>query len=66
MAVRHFRLEAGALGAPTAQRRHVGFRPGFVDENQPRRIDPRLMASPAFAPARDVRAILLAGEHGFF
>ena len=66
VAVRHFRLEPDALGAPPADRRHVGFRPGLIDENQPRRIDPRLIAPPAFPPARHVRPILLAGEHGFF
>src|SRR5690348_17725198 len=55
-----------ALRAPSAQRRHVGLDPGFVDEDQPLWIEIGLPGSTALTPARDVGAGLLKGEQGFF
>ena len=62
------RLADQALAArpPTAERRHVGLDPGFVNENQAAGIDAGLPGPPAFPVAGDVRPVLLAGEGGFF
>jgi hypothetical protein len=48
------------------QPRHVGLRPGFVDENQPSGGDLVLVPPPLQPPPRDVGAILLAGAEAFF
>ena len=45
---------------------HVGLGPGLVDEDEPRRIDAPLMASPAQSMALHVRAVLLARDEGLF
>ena len=66
MAVRNLGFEPLAPRRPTPERRHVGLGPGLVDEDQALRVDPGLIFFPLLTPARDVRAILLAGEHGFF
>ena len=54
------------LGTPAAQRRHVRLDPGIIDEDKTGGIDAGLTRLPAFAFARDVRPILLAGEQAFF
>ena len=51
---------------PSSKRRHVGLGPCLIDEDQALGRDLGLVFFPLRAPARDVRAILLAGEHGFF
>jgi hypothetical protein len=48
------------------QPRHVGLRPGFVDEDQPAGGDLVLVPLPLPPPPRDVGAILLAGVQAFF
>ena len=65
-AVRHLRDERLAAPAPAAQWRHVGLRPGLVDKDEAGRINALLILLPTHAAARDVRTILLGGEHGFF
>ena len=45
---------------PAAQAGHIGLRPGFIDEDQPPRVDEPLIGSPSFAVATYVRAIRLA------
>jgi hypothetical protein len=44
---------------------HVGLCPGFVDENQARRVNAVLVALPPLALAVDVGTVLLGGA-GFF
>jgi hypothetical protein len=51
---------------PAAQAGHIGLRPGFIDEDQPPGVDEPLIASPSFAVATYVRAILLARDEGLF
>ena len=46
-AERRFGDEALASGAAAMGARHVGFRPGLVDEEEPRRIDRRLTRLPS-------------------
>jgi hypothetical protein len=46
--------------------RHVGLRPGLVDEHQAGGIKLALVQLPAGAPAGDVEPILLAGVQRFF
>jgi hypothetical protein len=46
--------------------RHVGFGPGFVNEDQPGRIKPSLILLPLRPPPGDVGTILLAGVQAFF
>lgn len=55
-----------AAWPPAAQRSHVGFCPGLIDENQALRVDARLTRSPLPAAPGHVRAILLSREGGFF
>ena len=51
-----------AFGCPAPQGCHVGFYPGFVDEDQPRRINTALMALPPVASAFHIRAFALIGD----
>jgi hypothetical protein len=46
--------------------RQIGFGPDLVDEDETRRIDALLMASPARAVALYVGAVLLAGDERLF
>jgi len=66
MPVRDFGQQPVAARRPAAQARHVGFGPGLVDEDQPRRIKPTLIGLPACAPSGDVGTILFGGEQRFF
>jgi len=66
MPIRNFTEQPGAARRPAAQWRHVGLGPGLVDEGQPVRLNPRLIAAPLQAPARDVGTILFAGVNRFF
>jgi DNA replication protein DnaC len=54
------------LAIAIARSCHVGLGPGLVDEDQACGVDPGLVFFPLLTPSRDVGAILLAGEHGFF
>ena len=51
---------------PAALAGHIGLRRGFIDEDQPPRVDEPLIGSPSFAVATYVRAILLACDKGLF
>lgn len=66
MAVRSLSLERDAPSPPTMGTGHVGLRPGLIDEDQTGGFDFRLVPSPPGAATRDIRAILLRREHGFF
>lgn len=66
VAVRGEGSEPLAFPPPSAQRRHVGLDPGFVDEDEPGRIEAGLPDLPAPAPAGDVGTGLLKGEQRFF
>ena len=66
MAMRGKAAQALAAWPPAAQRRHAGFDPSLVDEDQPSRIEAGLPGAPALPPPRDVSAGLLKGEQRFF
>lgn len=51
---------------PATQGRHVGLGPGFVDEDEARRIKPALIFLPLLAPPCDLRSELLGGQYAFF
>jgi hypothetical protein len=63
---RHPADQASAASGAAAQPRHVGRRPGFIDEDQPRRIKLGLRGNPRGPRRGDVRPLLLAGVHDFF
>jgi hypothetical protein len=57
------------LPAASVEPGHLGGRPGLVDEDEPVRLPAhsRLsMVDPLLARLADVRAILFAGQQGFF
>ena len=58
--------EAFASGASAMGARHVYFRPGLVNKDQPPRIDRRLTRLPALTPPGDVRPVLFGGAKAFF
>jgi hypothetical protein len=66
LAERRLGQEPLASRASSVCARHVGFGPGLVDEDQPRRIELSLMLLPALTPPFNVRAILLRGVQAFF
>ena len=55
-----------ATALPTPRPCHIGFGPGFIDEDETRWINPVLIRFPADAAARDAGPVLLDGEQGFF
>ena len=61
-----FGKETFASGAAAMAAGHVGLGPGLVDEDQPPRIEPILIASPSRAAARHIRPILFGGVQRFF
>jgi len=61
MAVRHHCVESLASRSPATQRRHVGFDPGLVNEDQPRGVNLVLVRLPALPLAGDVGSIPLGG-----
>ena len=58
--------QALANATPAAYWRPIRLGPGFIDEDQAGRINLALMFFPLLPPARDVRAVLLAGVQTFF
>jgi hypothetical protein len=46
--------------------RHIGFGPGFIDEDEPGGIDRRLTRLPTLTPEGDVRSILFGRAQAFF
>ncbi len=59
-------MEPPPFGRPATQRRHVGFRPSFVDENEPPGVNRALILLPLFAPPGDLGAQLFGRKHAFF
>ena len=51
---------------PSPQGRHIGPGPGFVDEDEPLRIDAALIFLPLDPPPRDLWSIAFASRHAFF
>ena len=66
VAVRRKRPQASTLGSPASDGSHVGFDPGFINEDQPLRIEMMLQGLPPLSPTGDVRARLFKGEQRFF
>jgi len=64
--LRNLGQEFAAARRPAAKSRHVGLRPGLVDEDQARRIKPILILLPLRSPPGHVGPILLGGEQSFF
>jgi len=64
--VRDLCREPPAPRAPTSDGSHVGLDPGFIDEDETGRINPRLIFFPTRPAARHVGAILLGRQHAFF
>ena len=64
--VRDLCREPPAPRAPTSDWSHVGLDPGFIDEDETGRINPRLIFFPTRTAARHVGAILLGRQHAFF
>jgi hypothetical protein len=66
VAMRSKAAQRFAFLPPSAQRRHVGLDPCFIDEDQPSGIEAPLKGSPSLSPASNVGAGLLKGEQSFF
>ena len=64
--VGHLGSQPFTFGAAAMWARHVGLGPGFVDKDQTGRIYIGLISLPELTFTRDVRSILLAGQHAFF
>ncbi len=54
MAVGHAHAQSLAAGSPSMAARHVGGRPGLVDEDQALRIEVELAVEPGLPPLQDV------------
>jgi hypothetical protein len=59
-------MEALAFGRSSPQPGHIGFGPGFVEEDQTGRIERRLLADPPAAGLPDVGTVLFAGPESLF
>jgi hypothetical protein len=46
--------------------RHIGLRPGLIDEDEAGRVKPRLFGQPLGPSLGDIRASLFFSENGFF
>ena len=66
MAIGHLGMKPLANRRPAAQRRHVGLRPGLVDEDEARQIKPALIFLPLLASPCDLWPELFGGQHAFF
>ena len=66
VAVRGVGMQALAFERPSAQAGHVGFGPGFVEEDQAGRVEGRLLAEPPAAGLPDVGTVLFAGPECLF
>lgn len=64
--MRNIGLKAVDLGAPSAQRRHVGLSPCFIDEDEAGGLDEGLILILPVKPAGDGRVVLLSAIHHFF
>jgi hypothetical protein len=56
--VRCFTDKARATSTPAAQWRHIRLSPGFIDEDQPGRINPSLILLPLYSTPGHVRPVL--------
>lgn len=59
-------MDPAAPLRPSAQAGHVGLGPAFINENEPRRVEPALEPTPFLARLQDVGAVLLAGAERLF
>ena len=66
MAMRRFGHQSTPARRPAIEAGQVRFRPGLVDEDQPRGLDPLLVLLPADAMARYVRTIPFARDDRLF
>jgi hypothetical protein len=64
--VRDFGHQPIATAAAAMKTRHIGLRPGLVDEDQAPGINPPLILLPLCPPARHVGSILFGGVQAFF
>jgi hypothetical protein len=64
--MRHVSLDPLSARCPSPQRRHVGFGPCLIDEDQPGRIDVAAVLAPLRAAAGDVGAVLLGCDQRLF
>ena len=55
-----------AFWRPSSRASHIRFGPRFVDEDEPIRIEERLLPLQLFPPLRDVRPLPLRGDKDFF
>jgi len=55
-----------AAGTPATQRRHVGFDPGLVHEDETALINLGLMGLPPGAVTSELWPQLFGGKNGFF
>lgn len=66
MSERRLLLQSVAARGPPPQRRHIRLSPGFINENEPVRVDPLLIGDPLRAPACHIRPVLLDGYQRLF
>ena len=66
VAVGRFAGQPLSARRPPAKRRHIGLGPGFVDEDQARRVDAVLIGHPLQTAPRYVRPVALAGDQRLF
>lgn len=59
-------IQAFTARAPASQRRHVGFHPGFVNENETGRVDAWLIFQPLLPAAPDIGTALLSSDQCLF
>lgn len=64
--VRHLVVEPDPALTPSSERRHICLGPGLINEYQPVWIDVRLTGPPLATAARDIRAVLFAGNQRLF
>jgi len=64
--LRHLAQEPATARCPAAERCHVGFGPGLVDEDEPRRVKSPLVSFPAPASLCHVGPVLFDCEQSFF
>ncbi len=66
VAIGHLGMEPLPLGSPSPQWSHVGFGPGFVDEDEALGIKTILILLPLCPAPPDPRAKLFGGQYAFF
>lgn len=65
-AVGNLGVKSAPARRPSPQGRHIGPRPGLVDEDQPLSFDAALIFCPLGSPPRDLGSIAFASRHAFF